>query len=102
MKARISLRFFTSLSPCLMGQMTIKGYVTDRKGQPVIGANVYLKDACDGASTDVNSYFSFVTDKRGTKEWIWGVGNCWLNVVTNGLRASCYRYLFLLQKAQRG
>ena len=49
----------------LMAQTTIEGYVTNQKDEPVIGANVYLKGAYDGGSTDVNGYFSFDTEESG-------------------------------------
>lgn len=49
----------------LMAQTTIEGYVTNQKDEPVIGANVYLKGAYDGGSTDINGYFSFDTEESG-------------------------------------
>ncbi|NMM47678.1 TonB-dependent receptor [Marinigracilibium pacificum] len=46
-------------------QITITGYVKDKTGDSIIGANVYLKGTYDGASTDENGYFKFTTDNSG-------------------------------------
>ena len=56
---------FSLVCGTLMAQTTIEGYVTNQKDEPVIGANVYLKGAYDGGSTDVNGYFSFDTEESG-------------------------------------
>lgn len=42
-------------------QTTISGRVTDNQSQPVFGANVYLKNAYDGAATDTLGIFRFQT-----------------------------------------
>jgi len=47
------------------GQATVQGSVTDESGNPVIGANVYIKDSYDGASSDLNGAFSFKTSEEG-------------------------------------
>lgn len=47
------------------GQSKITGKVTDKKGKPVIGANVFLADSYDGASTDTSGEFSFNTSEEG-------------------------------------
>ncbi len=47
----------------LNAQTTISGKVSDKKGEPIIGANVYLENTYDGATTDIDGKFSFITDK---------------------------------------
>jgi hypothetical protein len=59
----VLLAFFNmSLS---MAQVTVNGKVTDTKGLPVMGANVFLDGTYDGASTDENGVFSFTTSESG-------------------------------------
>ena len=65
MKTRIFILLLTSLVGNVTAQVNITGYVTDHKGQPIVGANVYLKDTYDGTSTDLEGYFSFVTEETG-------------------------------------
>ncbi len=48
-------------------QTTVKGVVTDTKGLPIIGANVFIKDTYDGTSSDVNGVFSFETEETGNQ-----------------------------------
>jgi len=48
-----------------IGQSKISGQITDQDGQPIIGANVYLEDTYDGASSDINGKFQFKTDEEG-------------------------------------
>ncbi|NQX82918.1 MAG: TonB-dependent receptor [Flavobacteriaceae bacterium] len=43
------------------GQTKITGKVTDRKGEPIMGANIFIVGTYDGASTDQNGEFSFTT-----------------------------------------
>ena len=43
----------------LIAQTTISGKVTDTKGNPIEGANVYLEGTYDGTSSDENGNFSF-------------------------------------------
>ncbi|CAM1347504.1 TonB-dependent receptor [Tenacibaculum insulae] len=50
-----------------MAQITISGVVTDEKGMPIEGANVYLDGTYDGTSTDKKGVFSFTTSAKGTK-----------------------------------
>ncbi|HQX03194.1 MAG TPA: TonB-dependent receptor, partial [Flavobacterium sp.] len=51
-------------------QNVVSGKVTDEKGGPIPGANVYLEGTYDGGSTDENGYFSFTTKETGTKTLI--------------------------------
>ncbi|MFC4633096.1 carboxypeptidase-like regulatory domain-containing protein [Dokdonia ponticola] len=47
------------------GQTTVTGTVTDSKGIPIEGANVYLDGTYDGASSGVDGTFSFTTSETG-------------------------------------
>ncbi|MGB0892034.1 MAG: TonB-dependent receptor [Flavobacteriaceae bacterium] len=49
----------------IIAQTTISGIVTDKKGNPIEGANVYLDGTYDGASTGIKGEFSFKTDTKG-------------------------------------
>lgn len=51
----------------LAAQITVSGKVIDRKGTPIIGANVYLEGTYDGASTNEKGQFSFATSEKGTQ-----------------------------------
>lgn len=52
-------------SSSLLAQTKITGTVTDLSGETLIGANVFVKDTYDGASTDVNGNYSFTTSASG-------------------------------------
>jgi len=59
---------FTFVCLCILqiqAQTTISGKVSDKKGAPIMGANVYLENTYDGATTDSNGKFSFVTEETG-------------------------------------
>ena len=62
-------RFFTFFalffSFSLMAQTSLSGKVTDNKGKPIEGANVFLEGAYDGTTTDANGDFSFSTPEKG-------------------------------------
>ncbi|MFN7119130.1 MAG: TonB-dependent receptor [Saprospiraceae bacterium] len=49
----------------LIGQTIITGTVKDEKGEPVIGANVFLKDTYDGTSTEADGTFIFTSAETG-------------------------------------
>jgi len=49
----------------LNSQTIVSGKVTDKKGAPIIGANVYLENTYDGATTDIEGQFSFTTNETG-------------------------------------
>ncbi|WP_028889658.1 TonB-dependent receptor [Tenacibaculum ovolyticum] len=49
------------------GQTIVSGNVTDKKGTPIEGANVYLEGTYDGTSTDDKGNFSFSTSEKGTQ-----------------------------------
>ncbi|MEO9076133.1 MAG: carboxypeptidase-like regulatory domain-containing protein, partial [Gelidibacter sp.] len=66
MKAQVFfLIFFTIINS--FGQITISGRVTDVKGLPIQGANVYLEGSYDGGTTDISGLFSFNTNEMGIK-----------------------------------
>jgi hypothetical protein len=46
-------------------QHIVQGTVLDTKGQPVIGANVFIKNSYDGASSGADGGFSFTTTATG-------------------------------------
>lgn len=62
------ITFLLSIFPFLLTSQTIiSGTVTDPKGTPLIGANVYLEGTYDGASTDEFGKFSFETSEVGSQ-----------------------------------
>ncbi|MEW7291438.1 TonB-dependent receptor [Aquimarina sp. 2304DJ70-9] len=52
------------------GQTTINGKVVDKKGIPIIGANVYLEGTYDGSSSNETGTFSFTTSETGHQSFI--------------------------------
>jgi len=48
-------------------QTTINGLVTDKSGNPISGANVFLEGTYDGSSTTDEGSFSFDTSETGTQ-----------------------------------
>ena len=61
---RLLLLLKMSLLPftILVAQKTIKGKVTDEKGNPVAGASVLIKETQVGTSTDANGNYSLTID----------------------------------------
>lgn len=51
----------------VFGQTKITGKVSDKSGEALIGANVFIENSYDGASTDENGEFSFTTYDGGKK-----------------------------------
>ncbi|WP_396637453.1 TonB-dependent receptor domain-containing protein [Maribacter sp. R77961] len=54
----------------IAAQTIISGTVSDSKGGPIEGANVYLDGTYDGASTGADGKFSFETTASGTQQII--------------------------------
>lgn len=50
-----------------IAQQQINGIVTDTKGNPIFGANVYLDGTYDGSSTDEKGVFSFQSSETGNQ-----------------------------------
>ncbi|MGN6492338.1 MAG: TonB-dependent receptor [Agriterribacter sp.] len=64
------MRILIVLMICLMGtvaaaQVAVSGSVKDKKGKPVPGASVTLKDTYDGATADSTGRYYFSTEERG-------------------------------------
>ena len=57
----IILFLIISHGSSILAQTPLSGTVSDKKGEPIIGANIYIKDSYDGTSTDSNGKFSFST-----------------------------------------
>ncbi|HEV7382116.1 MAG TPA: TonB-dependent receptor [Dyadobacter sp.] len=64
MKAIFTL-FLTILTFAGWAQTRLSGKVADSKGVAIPGANVYLKGTYDGASSDADGQFSFISDETG-------------------------------------
>jgi outer membrane receptor for ferrienterochelin and colicin len=62
------IAFFTTLAGG--AQTTVSGTVTNAKGQPLAGANVYIDGTYDGATTAADGTFSFETAETGTRTLI--------------------------------
>jgi len=60
-----SLLLFISLFT--LAQTPISGIVTDSKGLPIEGANIYLEGTYDGATSKEDGKFSFSTSETGTQ-----------------------------------
>ncbi len=60
----LSTFIFLTLISNLFAQTTITGKVTDKKGRPLTGVNIYFKDTYDGTTSDSSGYFKAITDKK--------------------------------------
>ncbi|MEZ4924695.1 MAG: TonB-dependent receptor [Saprospiraceae bacterium] len=66
MKRQILTLLLTGISTMVLAQTTlVKGIVTDKSKQALIGANVFLQDTYDGATTDAEGRFQFETEETG-------------------------------------
>ncbi len=54
------------VSPLAFSQKMIGGKITDKKGNPLVGANVFLKGTYDGSTSDAAGMFSFNTSEKDT------------------------------------
>jgi hypothetical protein len=61
---QLCLFLFTIFQISILAQTTISGKVTDKKSNPVFGANVYLDGTYDGGSTNEKGEFSFKTAEK--------------------------------------
>ncbi|MEM7298186.1 MAG: TonB-dependent receptor, partial [Bacteroidota bacterium] len=63
MRALITF-FLLSLSLHSLSQISLSGNVSDKKGESLLGVNVYIKGTYDGGTSDINGDFSFQTDMK--------------------------------------
>ena len=59
--------FYLLIISCLYPTALITGKVTDEKNEPIIYANVYLKDTFDGTSSNEKGEFEFETYETGSQ-----------------------------------
>jgi vitamin B12 transporter len=52
----------------LQAQITISGKVNSKKNKPAANVNVSIKDSYDGATTDKDGNFSFITNEKGIQK----------------------------------
>ena len=67
MKKIISTFIFLSFFSVIFAQTTVKGRVLDEKKQPIVGANIVVKDTYDGGTADANGNFEFKTEETGNQ-----------------------------------
>lgn len=65
MRSLFTLLFFLTIGQ--LSAQIINGTVTDSKGLPIVGANVYLKGTYDGSTTNANGDFNFKSSETGTQ-----------------------------------
>lgn len=53
-----------------IGQTIVSGTVQTKKGEPIPGVNIFIKNTYDGASSDSEGRFSFKTSETGIKKLI--------------------------------
>ncbi|HMN32601.1 MAG: TonB-dependent receptor [Chitinophagaceae bacterium] len=61
MKRFLILFLFPFLPNIVFAQQIISGKVADKKGEPLVGVNITIKDSYDGATTDAQGQFQFET-----------------------------------------
>ena len=64
---KLILFFIVLLGLNVNAQTLINGVVTDEKGKPIAGANIYLQGTYDGSTTNEAGVFSFKTTQGGTQ-----------------------------------
>lgn len=65
MKTAVLILVFVGVFIASFGQSKVGGKVTDKNGEPLFGVNIIIQSSYDGASTDVNGDFSFMTSEEG-------------------------------------
>ncbi len=63
MKTLTTILCILSISCIIVAQTTVSGKVTDKKGVPLVGVNVYFKNTYDGTITGLRGEFEAVTDQ---------------------------------------
>ena len=64
MKATVIVLFI--FCSAVLSAQTISGIVTDKDGNPLPGANVYIENTFTGTSTDANGKYAFSFKDTGT------------------------------------
>lgn len=59
-----------AFTACGFSQQTISGKVTDEKGHPIAGANVFIEGTYDGDSSDEQGNFNFQTTVSGKQQLV--------------------------------
>ena len=67
MKNFLSILLLFFITWASSAQITVNGSVTDKSGNPISGANVYLEGTYDVSSTTEDGLFSFETTETGTQ-----------------------------------
>jgi vitamin B12 transporter len=68
MKKQFFTLCFLCFSALIVAQKTIiSGRVTDKSKEALVGANVFLRDTYDGATTDAQGNFKFETEETGAQ-----------------------------------
>lgn len=65
MRLLLSLLIYFFSAVAGNAQTKISGNLTDQKGEALVGANIYIKNSYDGASTKTDGSFSFTTKLEG-------------------------------------
>jgi hypothetical protein len=85
MRSIISIIILFLTGTNLFAQVQLNGKVTDTHNDPLPGANVFIQNSYDGATTDSLGNFSFKTSQKGIqnlsasfigykpfyRKWIW-------------------------------
>ncbi len=61
----LSFILFSFLVMDVTAQQTISGTISDRKGNPVMNANIYFEGSYDGTTSDAEGKFALTTDLTG-------------------------------------
>ena len=54
----------------LLQAQNINGKIVDNKGEPILGANIYLENTYDGTTSDEQGEFTFTSSKKGQQTLI--------------------------------
>jgi len=65
MRSTFTILVFILISTSIFAQVQLSGKVTDSQNNPLPGANVFLQNSYDGATTDSIGHFSFKTNQKG-------------------------------------
>ncbi|NMH29241.1 TonB-dependent receptor [Flavobacterium silvaticum] len=64
---KIFTLLFLILSASLVAQVNVGGTITDAKGNPIPGANIFIEGSYDGATSAEDGTFNFTTSETGVK-----------------------------------